>query len=134
MLICPMLDDRAITPSSTELVGEGVWDSISNYTGWSALLGATGGGPDVSPYAAPARATDLSGLPTAFVDAGSVETFRDESVDYASRIWQAGGQAELHIWPGGCHNFDGTAPHAPMSREARATRVNWLRRVLTPSR
>jgi acetyl esterase/lipase len=130
MLVCPMLDDRAITPSSTELVGEGVWDSISNATGWSSLLGAAAGTPHVSPYAAPARATDLSGLPTAFVEAGSVETFRDESVDYASRIWQAGGQAELHIWPGGCHNFDGTAPEAPLSREARAARVNWLRRVL----
>ena len=130
MLVCPMIDDRAITPSSTELVGEGVWDSISNATGWSSLLGAAAGAPDVSPYAAPARATDLSGLPTAFVDAGSVETFRDESVDYASRIWQAGGQAELHIWPGGCHNFDGAAPEATLSREARAARVNWLRRVL----
>jgi acetyl esterase/lipase len=131
MLICPMIDDRAITPSSTELVGEGVWDSISNSTGWSSLLGVTVGGPDVSPYAAPARAADLSGLPAAFVDAGSVETYRDESVAYASRIWQAGGQAELHIWPGGCHNFDGVAPQAAMSREARAARINWLRRILT---
>ena len=130
MLICPMIDDRAITPSSTELVGEGVGDSISNATGWSALLGAAASGPDVSPYAAPARATDLSDLPTAFVEAGAVETFRDESVDYASRIWQAGGQAELHIWPGGCHGFDEVVPEAPLAREARAARLNWLRRVL----
>ncbi|MFC5746588.1 alpha/beta hydrolase [Actinomadura rugatobispora] len=130
MLICPMIDDRAITPSSTELVGEGVWDSVSNSTGWSALLGPAVAGPGVSPYAAPARATDLSGLPTAFIEAGSVETFRDESVDYASRLWQAGGQAELHIWPGGCHGFDNIIPEAPMSREARAARLNWLRRVL----
>jgi acetyl esterase/lipase len=130
LLMCPMIDDRALTPSSTELVGEGVWDSVSNATGWSSLLGPAAGGQDVSPYAAPARATDLSGLPSAFIEAGSVETFRDESVDYASRIWQAGGQAELHVWPGGCHGFDGVVPEAPMSREARAARVNWLRRVL----
>ncbi|MCP2166256.1 alpha/beta hydrolase [Goodfellowiella coeruleoviolacea] len=130
LLVCPMLDDRASTPSSTELVGEGVWDSISNATGWSALLGAAAGGPDVSPYAAPARATDLSGLPPAFVEAGSVETYRDEAVAYASRLWQAGGQAELHIWAGGCHNFDGVVPHTPLAREARASRINWLRRVL----
>ncbi|GLW11319.1 hypothetical protein Misp01_64470 [Microtetraspora sp. NBRC 13810] len=51
------------------------------------------GGPDVSPYAAPARAADLSGLPPAFIDVGSAETFRDESVAYASRIWLAGGSA-----------------------------------------
>ncbi len=130
LLMCPMIDDRALTPSSTELVGEGVWDSVSNATGWSALLGAAAGGPDVPPYAAPARATDLTGLPPAFVDAGSVETFRDEAVDYASRIWQAGGQAELHVWPGGCHGFDDIVPHAPISREARAARIHWLRRLL----
>jgi hypothetical protein len=39
-----MLDDRAITPSSTELIGEGVWDSVSNAAGWSALLGHAAGG------------------------------------------------------------------------------------------
>ena len=129
MLICPMIDDRAITPSSTELVGEGVWDAISDATGWSSLLGAAAGGPGVSPYAAPARASDLSGLPPAFIEAGSVEVYRDEAVDYASRIWRAGGQAELHIWPGGCHGFDVVVPDAPLSRAARAARVNWLRRV-----
>jgi acetyl esterase/lipase len=130
MMVCPMIDDRAITPSSTELVGEGVWDSIANATGWASLLGGAAGAPGVSPYAAPARATDLSGLPPAFIEAGSVEVFRDEAVDYASRIWQAGGQAELHIWPGGCHGFDEIVPDAPLSRDARAARLNWLRRVL----
>jgi acetyl esterase/lipase len=124
-----MLDDRARTHSSTELDGEGLWDLTSNATGWSALLGEAAGGPDVSLYAAPARATDLSGLPPAFVDAGAVETFRDEAVDYATRLWQAGGQAELHIWPGAFHGFDSVVPGAALSREARAARVNWLRRL-----
>ncbi|MDT8912852.1 alpha/beta hydrolase [Amycolatopsis sp. PS_44_ISF1] len=131
LLVCPMLDDRAATPSSTELVGEGVWDRISNATAWSALLGDAAGGEGVSPYAAPSRAIDLSGLPEAFVEVGAVETYRDEAVAYASRLWQAGGQAELHVWPGACHGFDEIVPDAPMSREARASRVNWLRRLLT---
>lgn len=93
-LACPMLDDRNITRSSHELVGEGRWDRTSNLTGWTALLGERRGGPDVSPFAAPARETDLARLPPAYVDAGSVEIFRDEAVDYAQRIWQAGGEAE----------------------------------------
>lgn len=131
LLICPMLDDRAITHSSTELVGEGVWDSIANATGWSALLGDAAGGPDVSPYAAPARATDLTGLPPAFLEAGEVETYRDETVAYASLLWRCGGSAELHIWPGGCHGFDEILPDAPLSRQARAARVNWLQRILS---
>ena len=88
------------------------------------------GGPDVSPYAAPARASDLSGLPPAFIDVGSAETFRDEDVDYASRIWQAGGVAELHVWPGGFHGFAGMAPQAALSQEAVAAQLSWLRRLL----
>lgn len=130
VLMCPMLDDRNDTPSSRQMAGRGVWDSTANTTGWTALLGDACGGPDVSPYAAPARAVDLSGLPPAFVDVGSAETFRDEDVAYATRIWQAGGVAELHVWPGGFHGFDTLAPQAAISQEAKAARVRWLRRQL----
>lgn len=130
MLICPMLDDRAVTPSSMELDGQGIWDRTSNATGWSALLGSAAGGAGVSPYAAPARADDLGGLPPAFIEVGSTEVFRDEAVDYAQRIWRAGGAAELHVWPGGVHCFDGLAPRAAISRSARAARADWLTRLL----
>ena len=81
LLVCPMLDDRNETPSARQMAGLGVWDRSANYVGWTALLGDARGGPDVSPYAAPARATDLSGLPPAFIDVGSAETFRDEDVE-----------------------------------------------------
>ncbi|WP_250038212.1 alpha/beta hydrolase [Paractinoplanes maris] len=130
MLLCPMIDDRNDTPSAIQMAGRGVWDRTANDTGWTALLGAARGGSEVSPYAAPARATDLSNLPPAFIDVGSAETFRDEDVAYASRIWQAGGQAELHVWPGGFHGFDLMVPQAAISVEARAARVRWLKRLL----
>jgi acetyl esterase/lipase len=65
-------------------------------------------------------------LPPAFLDVGTAETFRDEVVAYASRIWQAGGEAELHVWPGGFHGFDSLAPKAQVSRAARAARLTWL--------
>ena len=119
LLICPMLDDRNDTPSARQMAGLGVWDQTANQTGWTALLGAARGGPAVSPYAAPARADDLSGLPPAFIDVGSAETFRDEDVTYASRIWLAGGVAELHVWPGGFHGFAGMVPQAAHRRPPR---------------
>ncbi|GAA2401505.1 alpha/beta hydrolase [Actinomadura vinacea] len=130
LLMCPMLDDRNDSVSSVQMAGHGVWDRTSNDTGWSALLGDARGGPGVSPYAAPARAEDLSGLPPAFIDVGSAETFRDEDVAYATGLWQAGGRAELHVWPGGFHGFDMMAPQAALSQEARAARLRWLRRLL----
>ncbi|WP_206051593.1 alpha/beta hydrolase [Nocardioides ferulae] len=133
VLMSPMLDDRNDTLSSRQFSGPGPWNRTANETGWTALLGEGRGGPDVSAYAAPARAADLSRLPPAFVDAGSAEVFRDEAVGYASRIWAAGGVAELHVWPGGFHGFDTLAPHCRIAREAREARLQWLRRLLSPA-
>lgn len=63
LLLCPMLDDRGTTFSSHQLNGIGTGDRVSSATMWQALLGDAYGTADVPPYAAPARATDLSGLP-----------------------------------------------------------------------
>ncbi|MET0928241.1 MAG: alpha/beta hydrolase, partial [Aeromicrobium sp.] len=112
MLMCPMLDDRSDRVSVVQTHDRGTWTGQSNVVGWQALLGEQQGGADVSPYASASRETDLSQLPPAFVDVGSSETFRDEAVDYASRLWASGGVAELHVWPGGYHGYDSFAPQA----------------------
>ncbi|WP_275295636.1 alpha/beta hydrolase fold domain-containing protein [Amycolatopsis sp. La24] len=130
LLVYPMLDDRNDSPSAIQMAEMGSWDRAANHVGWTALLGDARGGPDVSPYAAPARAEDLSGLPPAFLDVGSTETFRDEVIAYANRLWLSGVQAELHVWPGAFHGFDGSAPQAALSQQARAERTPWLRRLL----
>jgi acetyl esterase/lipase len=84
----------------------------------------------VSPYAAPARATDLSGLPPTFIDVGSAETFRDEAIDYATRLARAGVLVEFHLWPGGFHGFDMMAPETALAQAARATQLGYVRRAL----
>ncbi|MFB7368261.1 alpha/beta hydrolase [Streptomyces sp. NPDC056222] len=133
LLLCPMLDDRNDTFSSRQMAGVDTWDRTSNATAWRALLGDRYGAADLPPYAAPARATDLSGLPPAYIEVGSAETFRDEDVAYANAIWRAGGQAELHVWPGAFHGFDTFAPEAALSQDAREARSRWLRRILAQS-
>ena len=130
LLAYPMLDDRAETLSTTQFEGIGVWDRISNTTGWSALLGSRRGGDDVSIYAAPSRATDLSGLPPAYLEVGSAEVFRDETVQYATAIWAAGGRAELHVWPGAFHACDLLTPDAAISLEMGSARDNWITRLM----
>jgi acetyl esterase/lipase len=130
----PMLDDRCDSPSAVRMETVGMWDGRSNRTGWTALLGARRGTEDVSPYAAPARATDLSGLPPAYIEVGSVEALRDEGIAYATRLWESGGQAELHVWSGAFHSFDEWVPSAEVSRAAHHARVSWLRRVLAGTR
>lgn len=132
LLACPMLDDRNDSPSAVQMAGHGAWDRSANATAWQAYLGDAAGGPDVTAHAAPARATDLAGLPPAFLDVGSAETFRDEVVDYGKRLWRSGCAAELHVWPGGFHGFDYFEPTAVLSRHAREARRRWLQRVLRP--
>ncbi|GIH63492.1 alpha/beta hydrolase [Microbispora siamensis] len=132
MLICPMLDHRNTSTSSRQFSGEpGVWTREMNEFGWRSVLGDLTGG-EVPAYVSPALADDLSALPATYVDTGSAEVFRDEDADYATRIWAAGGQAELHVWAGGFHGFDALYPQARISATARRTRTDWLARVLSP--
>jgi acetyl esterase/lipase len=126
LLMCPMLDHRSNSCSARQMVGLGSWDATANATAWAAYLG----GAEASPYASASMADDLVGLPPTFIDVGSAETFRDECVEFASRMWAAGGDTELHVWPGGAHAFDVLAPWASISRDARRPRVAWLRRLL----
>lgn len=130
MLLYPMLDDRDETVSTRQIDGVGLWDRGSNVLGWTALLGDRKGTDDVSIYAAPARAIDLAGLPPAFIDCGSAEVFRDEDVAYATRLWEAGVQAELHVWAGGFHAFEAFAPQSAVAQAMLAARDSWMNRLL----
>lgn len=132
LLQYPMLDDRTDAPSHQAYYEVGLWSGGSNDTGWTAFLGSIErGGPDVPAYAAPARATDLSGLPPAFIDVGEAELFRDEDVAYASRLWAAGVPCELHVVSGIWHAFEGFAPDHPISTIVNKRRTAWLRELLT---
>jgi acetyl esterase/lipase len=130
-LIYPMLDDRMTTVSSLQFADEGTWSGKNNLYAWNALLAGRRGATDVSIYAAPARAKDLSGLPPAWVDVGGNELFRDENVIYASRLAEFGIPVELHVWPGGWHAFDTNAPNTALSNACLQARMTWFKRILT---
>ena len=126
LLIYPMLDDRTVVPDPQLPPEFLVWNYDDNVTGWGALLRGASGGADVSPYAAPARATDLTGLPPAYIDVGDLDIFRDEDVDYARRLLAAGVPTELHVFPGCPHGFEMMAGDLPASRQALDNRVRRL--------
>ncbi len=130
VLVSPMLDDTLGTVSAAQFDGVGTADTTMTRFGWDALLGDRRGGEDVSVYAAPARASDLTGLPRTYVDCGSAEVFRDETVAYASRLWAAGVDAELHVWPGAFHGFTGMQPAAALSVSAVRALAAWTERLL----
>lgn len=127
-LIYPMLDDRTAQPPHPN-AGEFIWTAHNNRFGWAALLRGQAGSDEVSPYAAPARALDLSRLPPTFIATGALDLLAQENLDYARRLMSAGVSVELHLYPGAFHAFD-YDPYALVSRKARDDSRAALRRAL----
>ncbi|HEY1652479.1 MAG TPA: alpha/beta hydrolase [Acidimicrobiales bacterium] len=129
MLHIPELDDRLETPSMQQFVDAPVWNTPLAVQSWKAYLGDLAGTDDIPAYAAPARATDLSGLPPAYVSTAENDPLRDEGIAYALALLRAGVSVELHQFPG---TFHGSAlvARAAVSRRAQKEAAAVLRRAL----
>jgi acetyl esterase/lipase len=105
LLCIPELDDRLDTESMGALgVGTPITTFANGEISWNCYLGEGVRGTDqASPYAAPARATELAGLPPAVVTAYELDALRDEGIAYAQRLLAAGVPTELHVYPGAFH-------------------------------
>lgn len=130
----PMLDDRNSTASSHEITDIGIWDRATNILAWNSILADRAGTDDVPPYCAPARATDLTGLPPTFVAAAELDVFRDEDLSYATRLQAAGVPVELHLYPGAYHAWDLFAPEAALSAAYVHAWYGYLRRQFSTRR
>ncbi|PWI41308.1 alpha/beta hydrolase [Streptomyces sp. ICBB 8177] len=95
----PELDDRQETWSAREFTDTPWMTRDKLAATWGHYLGGEPG----TPYAAPARAADLSGLPPAYVATAEFDPLRDEGIGYALRLLQAGVSVELHQWAGTFH-------------------------------
>ncbi|WP_437888680.1 alpha/beta hydrolase [Phytobacter sp. V91] len=127
-LMFPMLDDRTVTETDPNPVtGEFMWTREYNHFGWHALLGREPGAEDISPYAAPARATDLHGLPPTWLGVGTLNLFVDENMRFARQLMRAGVAVEMAIWPGEYHGFS-SDPEARVAKQAREQRQAWIAR------
>ena len=127
MLIYPVIDDRCETPSMRDGAGLYIWDYQNSLDMWRQYIGQDRS--KVSPYASPARAEDLSGLPPAYVMTCEHDPLRDEAIIYAMRLMAAGVQVELHNYPGTVHGFD-FLTQAEISTRAVNEGVEAFRRAL----
>ena len=99
LLSQPELDDRQETWSARNFTETPFMTRDKVAASWRHYLGSA----PASPYAAPARAADLSGLPPAYIATAEFDPNRDEAIGYAQRLLQAGVSVELHQWPGTFH-------------------------------
>ena len=112
MPLYPMLDDRG-TETSHDNHGR-VWNTRRNHLAWRLYLRGTDRA-QLSPYAAPARLTDFTGLPPAYSFVGDGEPFYAETVRYFDRLRAAGVPAKLDVYHIDLHAFDMMRPRDAQS-------------------
>lgn len=125
LLSQPGLDDRLETWSARHFTDTPWWNRGRAAASWGHYLGAA----PASPYAAPARAADLSGLPPAYISTAEFCPNRDEDIMYALRLLQAGVSVELHQWAGTFHGSQAILS-AEVSQRQNAELAAALRRAL----
>jgi acetyl esterase len=129
----PELDDRLATASMQAFTDTPLWNLPSAEHSWDCYLGeGVRGTAEVSPYAAPARATDLTGLPPAYISAMHFDPLRDEDIAYAQALLAAGVTVELHLFPGTFHGST-LATKAEVSKREMAESLAVLGRALKPA-
>jgi acetyl esterase len=121
----PELDDRQETWSARNFTDTPWMTRDKLAATWRHYLGSA----PATPYAAPARATDLSGLPPAYIATAEFDPLRDEGITYALRLLQAGVPVELHQWPGTFHGSHAILSAAISQRQI-AELIVALRRAL----
>ncbi|WP_455361826.1 alpha/beta hydrolase [Streptomyces sp. SYSU K21746] len=121
----PGLDDRQETWSQRHFTDTPWLDRDKITASWRHYLGSR----PATPYAAPARAADLSGLPPAYIATAEFDPNRDEDIAYALRLLQAGVPVELHQYPGTFHGSQAILSAAVSQRQS-ADLAAALRRAL----
>ena len=130
LLLYPMIDDRNVTDASDTLADTLVWTRAANLFGWQSYLGNLFGGNNIPIYAAPARATDLSGLPPTYLPVGDLDLFLDENLAYAQKLAHGGTPMHFHIFPGAYHGFNAFAPEAPASVACNAEISSFIAKLI----
>ncbi len=121
----PSLDDRQETWSQRNFTDTPWATRAMVAASWKQYLGSA----SPSPYAAPARATDLSGLPPAYIASAEFCPNRDENIEYALRLLRSGVSVELHQWAGTFHGSQAILS-AEVSQRQITELTNALRRAL----
>lgn len=127
----PVLDDRLQTPSQRQMATSAGFNGSAAEGMWLHYLGEDADRSATSPYAAPARATDLAGLPPTFIQVNGLDPLRDEGIEYASRLLAAGVPVELYCGPGLYHGADPVDPRIAVTAFALYDAA--MGRVLRPS-
>jgi acetyl esterase/lipase len=123
MMMPPAHSIDARTPDPR--TGRYIWTRASNNYCWFAYLS----GSSASPATIAGLASDLVGLPPAFMAVGDLDLFVHDNLSYAGRLLHAGCPVELHLYPGAIHGFD-RAVEAPVTVRYSSEMMGFVARYL----
>ena len=104
VMLFPILEDRPMS-KSYKFTSLDNWKPGTSRLSWQAYLGDLFGRTDLPPYAVPGRAIEFEDLPPAIIHVAELDHDRDDVLDYAQNLLDAGVYTELHLWGGTCHGF-----------------------------
>jgi acetyl esterase/lipase len=127
LLLFPALDAAADSMSNRLFTDTPVLNSRTVEVMWSLYFGGQWQrGNNPPPYASPAHAADLRGLPAAHVCAAEFDPLRDEAVTYAQRLLGQEVSVNLRLYARTFHSFDCFAP-ARLAGTARQDQLDALK-------
>lgn len=103
LLLCPALAPKEWTASDGVFYDGLGLDRADLDWSWKQYLGDPING--ANPYASPLLASELSGLPPAFILTAEFDPLRDEGESFARRLQEAGVPTRLEQWDGTIHIF-----------------------------
>lgn len=101
LLLEPELDARLATRSMRNGTDTPIWYLDNAIRSWKYYLA----GQELTPFASPATASSLAGLPRTYLTVNQCDPLRDEGLEYAWRLMEDDVTTELHMWPGTYHGF-----------------------------
>jgi acetyl esterase/lipase len=116
LLLCPITDFAAETESRSDFAKGYMLDKAMLHRDREHYLPA--GTDPTDPRISPLRASDLSGLPPAFVHTAEFDPLRDEGRAYADRLARAGVKVNYSCHEGMIHLFYGMVSAIPYARTA----------------
>ena len=130
---CPALDSRTPGTDDPDHSMQGLSPTLTREAVaamWEHYLGDRDpAAPDLR-YAVPALADDLSDVAPAHLTIAEHDVLRDEALDYARRLGEAGVPIEVDLVVGGVHGFDGLLPDSRIARSAITRQVRALASAL----
>jgi acetyl esterase len=130
LLVFPLTDCDMQTESMKTFVDTPKWDAVKNKEMWKLYL--KNGDQGKIAYASPIKAASLADLPPAYVETAEFDCIRDEGINYARKLEEAGVTVELLETKETIHGYDFV--FKSIAKESFEKRINALNKAFESAR